>query len=202
MWFRTLEANNNRGWFHANRATYDEKVRGPLEALLEELHDEFGDAKVARPNRDIRFSPDKSPYKSQIYATVNRSAGGGGWYVQLREEGLFVGGGLYMPDRETLTRVRAAIADNRTGRRLESIVARLAEDGLDLMEDGALKTAPRGYPKDHPRIRLLRLPHLAAGTMYPPRKWLHTARAIDRVADGWRSATPLLDWTASALANG
>jgi uncharacterized protein (TIGR02453 family) len=199
-WFAGLEANNNRAWFQAHRDTYDTAVRGPLEALLGELADEFGEGKVSRPNRDIRFSPDKTPYKVQIYAVVPHGAGGGRWYVQLRREGLFVGGGLYGAERAQLAAVREAVADDRTGVELAEIVARLGTARLTLMESGALKTAPRGYPVDHPRIDLLRLKHIAAGTLHPPGPWLHAARAKTRVVGDWRALLPLLDWLASATA--
>ena len=133
---------------------YDGAVRGPLESLLAEVQDEFGEGKVARPNRDTRFSRDKSPYKLQVYATIPRAEGGGGWYVQLREDGLFVGGGLYAPDRAALAALRAAIDDERTGTgaRAHRGGARGRRDRADGVR--ALKTAPRGYPADHPRIRL------------------------------------------------
>lgn len=195
-WFSSLEQNNNRDWFKANRQTYDDAVRGPLEQLLAETQDEFGDAKVFRPNRDTRFSADKSPYKLQIYAILHYPDGGG-WYVQLREEGLFAGGGLYSPDRQRLEAVRSAIAADETGSRLEEIVAKMETNGLDLMEYGALKTAPRGYPADHPRIELLRLPHLAAGVFHPAGEWLHTTEAKQRIVEAWHSVTPLLEWLAA-----
>ncbi len=195
-WFRALEVNNNRAWFQANKATYDHDVRSPFESLLAELADEFGEGTMSRPNRDIRFSKDKSPYKLQTYARVPRAGGDGGRYVQLRDEGLFVGGGLYMPDRDHLSRIRAAIADDRSGAELETIIDGLIGRGMSLMEDGALKTAPRGFSAEHPRIRLLRLPHLAAGVLHPPRRWLYTAAAKDRVIDGWRAIEPLLEWQA------
>ena len=153
---------------------------------------EFGDARLSRPNRDTRFSGDKSPYKLQIYARLDGPVGG--YYVQLRSEGLFVGGGIYMPERPTLARLREAIADEDSGAELERIVSQLEEDGEELMRDGSLRTAPRGYPIDHPRIELLRLPHLAAGRMHPAGRWLQTRRAKERVVDGWRAVTPLLDW--------
>lgn len=196
-WFDGLEADNSRAWFHAHRATYDEAVRGPLESLLAELDDEFGDGRVARPNRDTRFSADKSPYKLRIYAIVPRAAGGGGWYVQLGKDGLFVGGGLYAPDRGQLAALRAAIAAEATGRELERIVERLRVSGYELIVDGSLKTAPRGYSVDHPRVALLRLGHLAAGVQHPPRRWLHTDAAKEHVVEGWRAVTPLLEWCAA-----
>jgi hypothetical protein len=95
--------------------------------------------------------------------------------------------------------MRAAIADDRTGAELERIVADLDAEGIEVMTDGSLKTAPKGYPKDHPRIELLRLPHLAAGRLHPPGPWLHSRAALDRVVAGWRSVTPLIDWVGRAL---
>lgn len=196
-WFRELEANNNRSWFQENRRRYDTDVRGPLEAVLAELGAEFGEGTVSRPNRDIRFSSDKSPYKLQIYARVPRPLGGGGWYVQLRREGLYVGGGLFAPDPGRLARLRSAIADDRSGPELEKVAARLRAGGLELMDGGALKGAPRGYAVDHPRIALLRLVHLAAGTLHTPGAWLHSAAAKDRIVTGWHAVTPLLEWVAA-----
>lgn len=196
-WFRELEQNNNREWFQAHRKSYDEAVRGPLEALLEELREEFGDAKVTRPNRDIRFSPDKRPYKNNIYAVVGHPSGGG-WYVALFKEGLFSGGGLHAPDARRLAALRTAIADDDTGGRLEEIIYAVESDGLELMEEGALKTAPRGYAADHPRIHLLRLRNLAAGRRFEPEPWLHTPEAKDKVVHAWRSVAPLLEWLREA----
>jgi uncharacterized protein (TIGR02453 family) len=198
-WFDDLAADNSTAWFRAHRSTYDEDVRGPLELLLEELRPEFGEGVVSRPNRDTRFSKDKTPYKLQIYGRIPRDDGAV-YYVSLRDEGLFAGGGVYLPDRERLATLRAAIADDRTGPELEAIVARLSTEGVELMTDGALKTAPRGYPVDHPRIDLLRLPHLAGGRLHPPGRWLHTRAALDRVVDGWRTMTPLINWVGRHLA--
>ena len=194
-WFDELEADNTKAWFHAHRETYDEAVRGPMEDLVDDLTPEFGEMVVSRPNRDIRFSKDKAPYKLEIYARTRRPDGTG-LYVRLSRAGLFAGGGLYMPDRDRLARVRAAIADDRTGAELERVVAGLRADGLELLSDGGLKTAPKGYTVDHPRIELLRLPHLAAGAELPIRKWLHTPAAETRLVTVLRATSPLLDWLA------
>lgn len=196
-WFRDLEANNNREWFRSHRHTYDIAVRGPLESLLAEVAGEFGDGKVFRPNRDIRFSADKSPYKLEIYAVVPRAEGGGGWYVQLDKDGLFVGGGMYAPDRRTLATIRTAIDQETSGRELEQTVARLRTDGLAMMEYDSLKTAPRGYLPDHPRVELLRLKHFAAGVKHAPQPWLHSPEAKKHVVAGWHAVTPLLGWLAA-----
>jgi uncharacterized protein (TIGR02453 family) len=161
-------------------------------ALLTDLADEFGDWSISRPNRDTRFSADKTPYKTQIYGRIHRP--GGGYYVRLHPDGLFVGGGVYAPDRDAMARLRAAIADDATGADLDRRLAAFGATGAELILDGGLKTAPRGYSVDHPRIDLLRLQHLAGGVEHRLGRWIHTAKAKDRVIDGWRAVTPLLDW--------
>ncbi len=132
-WFRDLEADNSRAWFQAHRATYDRAVRGPFESLLGEAVGEFGDGAVARPNRDTRFSADKSPYKTRCYARVPRLDGGGSYFVQVHAGGLFAGGGAYMPERPRLAALRRAMADDRTGAELEAIVAGMEAAGLSLI---------------------------------------------------------------------
>jgi uncharacterized protein (TIGR02453 family) len=193
-WFAGIEANNTRDWFQANRDVYDEAVRAPFAALLDEVADEFGDGKMFRPHRDTRFSADKRPYKTAAAASIHRADGGGGYYVQLGRTGISVGGGLYAPARDQLVRARMAVAAQKSGAMLASIAARLAKTGMPLIQDGALKTAPKGHPPDHPRIGLLRLAHYAAIRSEPPRKWLHTREAKDRIVSAWRALDPLLEW--------
>jgi uncharacterized protein (TIGR02453 family) len=193
-WFRGIEAHNTREWFLANRSTYEAAVREPFLALLAELADEFGEGKLFRPHRDTRFSTDKRPYKTAAAAIVHHPAGGGGYYVQLGLTGLYLGGGLYAPARDQLARARAAVADGRAGAQLQAITAKLARSRLRLMEDGALRTAPRGVPADHPRIGFLRLAHYAAARAEPVRAWLHTRGAKQRIVSTWRTLEPLLEW--------
>jgi uncharacterized protein (TIGR02453 family) len=190
--FDELEVNNSKEWFHAHKATYDHDVKGPMVALLTELAEEFGDFRISRPNRDTRFSADKTPYKTNIYGRIDRP--GGGYYVRLYPEGFFVGGGVYSPDRDAMARLRAAIADDDTGAELDRRLAAFRSTGAELILDGGLKTAPRGYSADHPRIDLLRLQHLAGGVEHRLGPWIHTAKAKDPVVAGWRAVNPLLDW--------
>jgi uncharacterized protein (TIGR02453 family) len=196
VWLAGIQAHNTREWFQANRDVYDEAVREPFRALLEEVADDFGEGKMFRPHRDTRFSADKRPYKTVAAAFVTRADGTGGYYVQLGRDGLLVGGGLYAPARDQLARARAAIAVERSGARLEAIVRRLATAGMGLMQEGALTSAPKGYPSDHRRVGLLRLVHYAAMRREPPRKWLHTRGAKTRIVSTWRAAEPLLEWLA------
>jgi uncharacterized protein (TIGR02453 family) len=194
--FTDLAANNSRDWWLANRARYDDEVRGPLELLLEDLAAEFGEAKVFRPNRDTRFSTDKSPYKTNAAAVV-ADGEGTSLYVSLSADGLHVGGGGYHLARDQLARYRAAVADDRTGSQLEAIAADLRAAGAEVTGRTQLKTAPRGHAVDHPRIDLLRQDGLIGIWAHPPRAWLHTKQAAEKVGDGWRRLGPLTAWLRS-----
>lgn len=158
-WLEQLEANNTRAWFTAHRAEYDALIRRPLEALLQQAEPRHGPGRVMRPNRDVRFSADKHPYRT----TASMWAGGaGGVYLSLSQQGLEVGGGLYEPSRDQLQRARAVIDERpRPAGRLAAAVEALEGAGFEFAGP-SLTTAPRGYPRDHPRIDLLRLRHYAA----------------------------------------
>jgi uncharacterized protein (TIGR02453 family) len=190
-----LAANNSREWWLASKGRYEDEVRRPMEELLQDVSAEFGEAKLFRPNRDTRFSKDKSPYKTNIAAVIHFDDGGS-VYVSLGAEGLHVGGGAYHPERPRLARLREAIADDRTGPELERIAADLRKAKADVTAHETLKTAPRGYGKDHPRIELLRMGGIIGMWEHRPGPWLHTAEAEDRVIAGWRALRPLNDWLA------
>jgi uncharacterized protein (TIGR02453 family) len=188
--FEGLEDDNSRAYWQAHKAVYVECVKGPMEALLAELEREFGPGRVFRPNRDVRFSNDKSPYKLNCAAQLT------GGYVSLSADELFAGSGLYMPMPEQLKRLRAAIDADRTGRELEAIVAALRKAKYDIGAHEALKTAPRGYPKDHPRIELLQLKGIVMSKAWPVGGWLGTKKAKDRVVATLDAARPLNAWIA------
>ncbi|MBA2282401.1 MAG: DUF2461 domain-containing protein [Acidimicrobiia bacterium] len=191
--FAELAAGNDRTWWLANKRRYEDEVRAPLEALLVDLADEFGEAKVARPNRDTRFSRDKSPYKD--YAAAGLQTGPGcGLYLRLSAEGLLVAGGGYRFARDQLSRFRAALDDDEAGGELDAVVATLRRAKADVGGHTVLKTAPRGHAPDHPRIDLLRLDGVTAGFAHPPRAWLQSAKVVAKVAEGWRAVAPLNDW--------
>lgn len=188
-WFSDLADNNDRDWFTAHRDVYDTAVRGPLTELLEEL---AGDAPVwlARPNRDVRFSKDKSPYKTRCYGTID-----GRLYTELSGEGLFAGTGAYGMDAGQLSRFRAAVNDPSSGGELESIVGSLDAAGIATWGE-ALKTAPRGYDRDHPRAKLLRHKMLIAGARLAPEQMAGIGRevALSHLTETWTACAPLLAW--------
>jgi uncharacterized protein (TIGR02453 family) len=189
--FIGLELENSRTYFEANRTVYTTHVRAPMEALLAELEEEFGPGRIFRANRDIRFSADKSPYKTNIAATASREGRGG--YVSLSARGLYVATGYHQMERDQLSRFRAAVAADRTGQALAGIVGGLEEAGYDVGGE-ELKVVPKGYPRDHPRERFLRHKGVSVGRDYGLQPWLGTPAARDRVAEVWRAAEPLLGW--------
>jgi uncharacterized protein (TIGR02453 family) len=186
--YEGLEADNSKTYWLDHKEVYERDVKGPMDALLAELTAEFGETKLFRPYRDTRFSRDKSPYKTAIAATI------GAGYVQLSADGLFAGGGMYhmMPDQ--LARFRRAIDSDQPGKKLVQAVATVAKSGLDVHAPEELKTAPKGYPKDHPRVELLRMKGLVAARSWEPAAWLATAAAKKRVVDTLRATKPLLAW--------
>lgn len=187
--YEGLEADNSKTYWQQHKAVYEEMVKAPMEALLTELRKEFGEGRIFRPYRDVRFSADKSPYKTNIAATL--AAGG---YISLSTEGLGAGSGMYMMANDQLERFRRALDDNRTGRQIEAIVAKLRSSGVEVSAHDVLKTAPKGYPKDHPRIELLRHKGLISWRQWPVGAWLGTAKAKDRVIEFLRASKPLNAW--------
>jgi uncharacterized protein (TIGR02453 family) len=187
--YEGLEADNSKTYWTAHRAVYDKQVYAPMADLLAELEPEFGAGKIFRPNRDVRFSADKSPYKTTIAA---RLANGG--YVQLSARGLSAGRGMYMMAPDQLARYRGAVDADGSGGRLVALVAALREQGVEVHGREVLRSAPKGYARDHPRIELLRNKGIVAWRDWPVAAWLGTAAAGKRLTDFLRASQPLDDW--------
>jgi uncharacterized protein (TIGR02453 family) len=188
VFYEGLEADNSRAYWHDHKDVYERDVKAPMVALGAELRDEFGPPRLFRPYRDTRFSRDKSPYKTAIAAMI------GDCYVQLSAAGLLAGAGTYHMAPDQLERYRAAVAAERSGRALEHVVADLTTAHLEVTAMETLKTAPRGYPKEHERVALLRNKGLVAMRSWAPAAWLATAGAKKRVVEVFRAAAPLLAW--------
>ncbi|WP_347108168.1 DUF2461 domain-containing protein [Paenarthrobacter sp. S56] len=190
--YEDLEENNNREWWLEHKKTYDAAVREPLAALLAELEPEFGPAKIFRPNRDIRFSQDKSPYKTAQGAFAAHKEGVG-FYVQVSADGLLIGGGYHSHTPAQLARFRAAVDAPASGEELQRIVDAVASAGFAI-EGEKLKTVPRGFDKDHPRAELLKHKSLSAGVDVGEPAWLATPKAREEIAARWETLRPLVDW--------
>jgi uncharacterized protein (TIGR02453 family) len=194
--YAELRANNTKTWWTANKARYDTAVRGPFETLGAELEPEFGAVKIFRPYRDVRFSADKTPYKLHIGMVSQARVA---HYLQLSEDGLMLGGGMYDVPPAVLARFREAVDDPRTAEDLDALLAELRSAGFELLRDDALKTAPRGYRAGHPRVQLLQLRRLAVGRREPPADWMWTPDAYDIIADDWRTVSTWCAWLTQTL---
>jgi len=189
--FIGLELDNSKRYFEANRKTYEEAVKAPMVALLASLEDEVGPGKVFRPNRDVRFSKDKSPYKTNIAGTAGM--GGHGGYLSLDARGLTVAAGRYELSTEQLNKYRNKVAVDSTGAPLAAIVAKLEKAGYEIGGE-ALKRVPAGLPQDHPRARLLRHKILYIYKNFGLQPWLGSSAARQHVVKVWKDAEPLNDW--------
>jgi uncharacterized protein (TIGR02453 family) len=190
-----LEVDNTKTFWVAHKDVYEQAVRAPMTALTDALEDEFGQAKVFRPYRDVRFAKDKTPYKTNQGAFVARGPATG-WYVEVAAPGVRVGVGFYEASAQRLGRIRTAIADDRRGTELEKLLAGLVADGWTLGGD-KLKTTPRGYDADHPRIDLLRHKSMTLAKSYGFEPVIHTPELVDRVRNDWRAAAQFVEWVAS-----
>ena len=164
-----------------------------MEELIADLGPEFGTAKIFRPYRNLRVSKDKTPYKTSQAAVMTEDGAIAGRYVDINATGIRLGGGRFHIPNAELAQIRKGIDDEQTGEELQAIKAELERGGLSYHAPD-LKTAPRGYPRDHPRVELLRRKNHIASASLEPGPWLHTADAKDRIAEVWRQITPLLRW--------
>ena len=139
-------------------------------------------------DRDMRFARGQAPYKNFIASGV-----GSRYYVSLSKDGLYVGTGIYMPDSATLRRLREAVGDDASGRKIASIVAGLRRKRYSVGTHESTANAPRGYADDHPRIELLRMKDLHAGKQLTP-SVLSTRKALDRVGAVMNDVKPLSEW--------
>ena len=212
-YLRDLRANNNRDWFQANKARYEQHVKEPLLQFIEdfrpELHSISGHF-VADPRtnggsmfriyRDVRFSRDKSPYKTQAAAQFRHAAGktvhAPGFYLHLAPDEVFAGVGLWHPDSATLGRIRDRIVAN-TGEWERAARAPGFLDVFDLTGD-SLKRPPKGFDPDHPRVEdLKRKDHIASC-------WFDEEEAtspefLEDFADACRAASPYMEFLTTAV---
>ncbi|HEV7209712.1 MAG TPA: DUF2461 domain-containing protein [Mycobacteriales bacterium] len=188
--YEGLAADNSKAYWSDHKAVYQQCVAEPMQALLDELGPEFGEAKFFRPYRDVRFSKDKTPYKTHAAAVVGD--GSAALYLQLGADGLLIAGGCYHAAADQVQRYRAAVTDP-AGAQLAALLDGLRGEGWQVGGD-RLKRPPRGSDADHPRAELMRHRTLTASRQDEPSDWLHTAEAIDVVRNRWRALAPLNGW--------
>jgi len=194
-WFTGLEADNSKAYFSAHRDVFEASVRDQMDALLTEMSETFGgEVKMFRQNRDIRFSPDKSPYKTNTYGVLRGTEiAAQGLYASISSRGLVAGSGYHVMARDQLDRYREAVADDGPGPELETLAAGARAAGLELWGE-SLSTAPRGFPADHPRIELLRRKSLSLGATLGFGRGIAREDGLRFVTETWRAAAPVTGW--------
>ena len=208
-----LQINNNREWFQANKSRYESSVRGPLLDFVAEFAGPLRDisphyvadprpvgGSIFRINRDLRFSRDKSPYKTQAAVhfrhEVGREVHGPGFYLHLEPGNVFAGAGIWHPDSPTLSKVRDAIAANPA--RWQRVVSEEAFAAQFTIEGESLTRPPKGYDPDHPLIEDLKRKDFVASTPFSEEDACQPG-FIDRYADSCRVAGPLTEFLTTAV---
>lgn len=186
-----LELHNDKAFWTENKHRYEDEVKAPMTALGEELS-EYGPFRLFRPYNDVRFAKGKPLYKT-AQGAYTEGEGGTGYYYHFSAEGLMAGCGYYAMAKDQLVRFREAIDDEARGSELAVIVDGLAKK-YEIAAIDQLKTAPRGYPKDHPRIELLRRKGLIVSKSFGTPKWIFTRAVVKRIRTVWDDAVPMNEW--------
>lgn len=216
---RSLARNNNKEWFEVNRATYEREIKRPLQLLVEEVDARLGSIapeltgnprrSIFRIHRDVRFSRDKSPYKTNAACwfrhrdaghSVGTQAvhGGAGLYFQIAPGECIIAGGIWMPPASALKELRTAIAEDHVD--LERILSDAQFRGAfgKLSEDSMLTRPPRGFGADHPALRLLRYKSFTVSAPIAESE-IADPRLPDALAARYRIMLPFVRWLNGAL---
>ncbi len=157
-----LSKNNNREWFKDNKKRYDEAYanakafKAELEKLMQK-HDVIEKSKLFRVHRDVRFSKDKTPYNTDLRFSFTREGAyrRGGYYLRISPKESFIAGGFWRPEPKDLKLIRSHIAaDAKPLRKI--FASKKFKDNFGIIEGEKVKSAPKGFSKDHPNIDLLR----------------------------------------------
>ena len=184
--WKGLERNNNRDWFQAHKAQYEEAVRRPMQLLIDELAPLYGPGKLSRINKDMRFQKEK-PYKDYL------ATGLAGSYISFSKDGLWVGTGIYKPESAALRQLREAIAADSSGRELTRIIGALERKGFEVDTHARLDKPPRGYDAAHPRADLLRMKDIYVGRSFGAAE-VAAPSVLRSVAKAINELEPFREW--------
>jgi uncharacterized protein (TIGR02453 family) len=209
--FRKLAKNQNRDWFNANKETFELGWNAPMKAFLQEVFEAVDDAfpyldleapKVFRIYRDVRFSKDKSPYKTNIGGTISIKRTGKmtevpiALYFHVGSNECFAASGHYMMDGPMLKKFRQAVVDEAKGKELDSIARSLKKKGFELSSFEMMKRVPTGFDPEHARAEHLRRKGLTTTFPAVPTQLLTSRKLIAHIAKQVKTAAPLVEWLA------
>lgn len=215
---RDLAQNNNRVWFEARKTDYQHHLLEPAQAFVNALGARLqsvdpdirfdarsdGSGTLIRIHRDVRFSKDKSPYKTAIAGIFWNGEGkkterpGFGFHLEPR--GMSLMAGIFGFSPEQIDAYRQAVLDKRLGEALIKSVVKVQSAGAYTIAGEQLKRVPAGFDPDHPRADWLRYKGLHAGAPAIPAKTVTTPQLLERVLEHFRAMAPIEQWLVQAFA--
>jgi uncharacterized protein (TIGR02453 family) len=214
QFLKQLKKNNNKEWFDANRKKYD-AAKTDLASFFQQVIDAFGKTDTSiltvnskdclfRINRDVRFSKDKSPYKTNMGAYLNangKKSITAGYYLHIQPGNSFVGGGIYQPDADALKKIRQEVDYNFdefkkiiNNKKFKAIYSK----GLRMNDEVSLSRPPKGYDENNPAIDYLKLKSFV-GTMPLTDSQLTDKKSVATIVKAFEALHPLVAFLNKAL---
>ena len=199
-----LEKNNNREWFTEHKKDFkalDDQVRAVFKTIAEKMkaHDEIEKIKFFRIYRDVRFSHDKTPYKTQFSASMSRAGARlrGGYYIHVQPNGSFIATGFWDPNKEDLLRIRKEWEQDATELR-KTIDQKAFKSTWGELVGDAVKTAPKGFDREHPNIDLIKRKQFIFVKKFSDKEVM-SLNFPDQVSEDFRCIRPFFDLMSSVL---
>ncbi len=209
---KKLKRNNNRLWFEKHKDEYEALVKLPMQSLIAALHPHFErfapefdinpKRSIFRIYRDVRFSKDKTPYKTHVAAHFvlrgkPKGVEGSGYYLHIEPGEVFLGGGIYMPDGDQLKKIRRAVS-SRSEQFLSAMQHPKFKKLFGKLEGEKLQRIPQGFEPDHPMAEWLRYKQFFVGTEFPEGRCLKE-KFVSDVAEVFEAAAPLVRFLNEAM---
>lgn len=201
---KTLKKNNNRDWFNEHKPAFQieqEKAKTFYNTLMDQLksHDDIETLKMFRIYRDVRFSKDKTPYKPHFAGHFKRATAKlrGGYYLRVRPGESFLAGGFWDPNKEDLLRIRKEFEMDASEIR-KIINKKSFVDHFGALEGNSLKTAPRGFDKEHPDLDLIRMKQFIV-TRYFSDEEVLAPDFLKQIDDSYKEMRPYFDYMSDVL---
>jgi uncharacterized protein (TIGR02453 family) len=213
--FRALAKNQTRDWFIAHKDEFTDGWQRPMKELLVEVrekvdgafkHSDLDEPKVFRIFRDVRFSKDKSPYKTHIGGVIPTKRTGKlhevpiALYFHVGQPNAFAAAGHYMMEAPALAKYRLAVADDKRGRELDRLLSALEKKGFTADSHDTYKRVPRGFDPEHPRAEHLKRKGLTVGFPALPKGILASPKLVPWLVTNIKTAAPLVEWLIFATA--